>query len=94
MIRTEPDWDDTMLRQAPIYRPKGQTMSKYPLETEAEVAARHLYDAAIRLAATPKVQAPEYHKGRAEAFEDAMEEMAAVVDRWRADPAPKRAEAA
>lgn len=67
---------------------------QYDIEIVAQTAASHVYDAAIRLAATPKVQAPEYHKGRAETFDEAMAEMAAVVDRWRAERALKRVEEA
>lgn len=67
---------------------------QYDIEIVAQAAASHVYDAAIRLAATPKVEAPYYYKGRAEDFEEAMTEMAAVVDRWRAERAPKRVEEA
>ena len=74
------------------YDEKGQSMRKFPLEVEAEAAALRLYRYALRLSATPKDEVPNYHAGRSADFEEAMAEMAAAVDRWRAECARKQAE--
>ena len=73
---------------------EGRIEMNLGIEHLAQIAASRVYDAALRLSATPEDVAPNYHAGRSADFEDAMTEMAAVVDRWRAERAPKRAEAA